>query len=294
MICGAAICTASCSGDGFGSGDKISIVTTIFPAYDWTREILGDNADNFSLTMLLDNSVDLHSYQPTADDMAKIAGCDMFICVGGDSNKWVEDTLSTVGNKNMITVNMLDVLGDGVLKEEILDGMEHEHENEDEEHEHEDDEQKAEIRNEYIDQMTRSQEVTDKITAAVASVNSATASIAQLKGQLDNYSLFYDGLKEYTSAVSNAADGANILKINMETLYENVGVLQASVGELCDGVKELFDGTTALKDGTSEFVKETDGIGDEVREEIDNMISKARRRMTRYRSMPKLHRVNIG
>ena len=137
------------------------------------------------------------------------------------------------------------------------------------------DEQKAEIRNGYIDRMMRSQEVTDKITAAVASANSAAASIAQLKGQLDNYSLFYDGLKEYTSAVRNAADGANILKINMETLYDNVGVLQASVGELCDGVKELFDGTTALKDGTSEFVKETDGIGDEVRGEIDNMISGA-------------------
>lgn len=137
------------------------------------------------------------------------------------------------------------------------------------------DEQKAEIRNGYIDRMMRSQEVTDKITAAVASADSAAASIAQLKGQLDNYSLFYDGLTDYTGAVSDAADGANTLKINMETLYENVGVLQASVGEICDGVKELFDGTTALKDGTSEFVKETDGIGDEVRGEIDNMISEA-------------------
>ncbi|MGM9645033.1 MAG: hypothetical protein ACI3X1_08100 [Eubacteriales bacterium] len=137
------------------------------------------------------------------------------------------------------------------------------------------DEQKAEIRNGYIGQMMRSQEVTDQITAAVASANSAAASVAQLKGQLDNYSLFYDGLKDYTSAVSDAADGANTLKINMETLYENVGVLQSSVGELCDGVKELFDGTTALKDGTSEFVRETDGIGDEVRGEIDNMISEA-------------------
>ncbi|MGM9645040.1 MAG: metal ABC transporter substrate-binding protein [Eubacteriales bacterium] len=138
LICGAAICTASCSGDGFGDSDKISVVTTIFPAYDWTREILGDNADNVSLTMLLDNSVDLHSYQPTADDMAKIAGCDMFIYVGGESDEWVEDALSAVGNKKMITVNMLDVLGDAVLEEEILDGMEHEYE--DEEHEHEDDE----------------------------------------------------------------------------------------------------------------------------------------------------------
>ena len=49
--------------------DKLSIVTTIFPEYDWVREILGDKADNAEITMLLDNGVDLHSYQPTADDI---------------------------------------------------------------------------------------------------------------------------------------------------------------------------------------------------------------------------------
>ena len=54
--------------------DKLSIVTTIFPEYDWVREILGDKADNAEVTMLLDNGVDLHSYQPTADDIVKILG----------------------------------------------------------------------------------------------------------------------------------------------------------------------------------------------------------------------------
>ena len=52
--------------------DKLSIVTTIFPEYDWVREILGEKADNAEITMLLDNCVDLHSYQPTADDIVKI------------------------------------------------------------------------------------------------------------------------------------------------------------------------------------------------------------------------------
>ena len=49
--------------------DTLSIVTTTFPEYDWVREILGDKADNAEITMLLDNGVDLHSYQPTADDI---------------------------------------------------------------------------------------------------------------------------------------------------------------------------------------------------------------------------------
>ena len=135
--------------------------------------------------------------------------------------------------------------------------------------------EKEQIRNGYIEQTMKSKEVTDQITAAVAAANTAAASVAELKGQLDNYSLFYEGLKSYTSAVSDAASGANTLKINMDTLYTNVGTLKTSVGELNDGVKALFDGTTELKNGTGEFVKETDGIETEVSGEIDSMITEA-------------------
>ena len=137
------------------------------------------------------------------------------------------------------------------------------------------DKEKEQIRNGYIEQTMKSKEVTDQITAAVAAANTAAASVTELKGQLDNYSLFYEGLKSYTSAVSDAASGANTLKINMDTLYTNVGTLKTSVGDLNDGVKALFDGTTELKNGTGEFVKETDGIEAEVTDEIDSMINEA-------------------
>ena len=80
------------------------------------------------------------------------------------------------------------------------------------------DKEKEQIRNGYIEQTMKSKEVTDQITAAVAAANTAAASVAELKGQLDNYSLFYEGLKSYTSAVSDAASGANTLKINMDIL----------------------------------------------------------------------------
>ena len=120
--------------------DKLSIVTTIFPEYDWVREILGDKADNAEITMLLDNGVDLHSYQPTADDIVKISDCDLFIYVGGESDEWVEDALRNAANRNMKVINLLEVLGDSVKTEEIVEGMqEEEYEHEDaEEHEHED------------------------------------------------------------------------------------------------------------------------------------------------------------
>ena len=137
------------------------------------------------------------------------------------------------------------------------------------------DDQKTQIKNGYIEQTMKSKEVTDQITAAVAAANTAAASVTELKGQLDNYSLFYEGLKSYTSAVSDAASGANTLKINMDTLYANVGTLKTSVGGLNVGVKALFDGTTELKNGTGEFVKETDGIETEVGGEIDSMITEA-------------------
>lgn len=65
------------------------------------REILGDKADNAEVSMLLDNGVDLHSYQPTADDIIKISDCDLFLYVGGESDGWVEDALKEATNKNM-------------------------------------------------------------------------------------------------------------------------------------------------------------------------------------------------
>ena len=121
--------------DTHKKSDKIEIVTTIFPEYDWVREIVGDKSDKIGITMLLDSGTDLHSYQPTASDMVKIATCDMFIYVGGESDEWVNDVLETAKNKDMIVINLLDVLGDKVKEEEVKEGMECE---EEDEHEHED------------------------------------------------------------------------------------------------------------------------------------------------------------
>ena len=118
---------------------RLRVVTTIFPEYDWVREILGDKADNAEVTMLLDNGADLHSYQPTADDIVKISECDLFIYVGGESDDWVDDALKNAANKNMKVVNLLEALGERVKTEEVVEGMqeeEHDHEEEAEYDEH--------------------------------------------------------------------------------------------------------------------------------------------------------------
>ena len=108
--------------------DQLSIVCTIFPEYDWVKNLLGDEAKNAELTLLLDSGVDLHSYQPTADDIIKISTCDMFIYVGGESDAWVEDALKEATNKDMVVINLLEVLGDSVKEEEVVEGMEAEEE----------------------------------------------------------------------------------------------------------------------------------------------------------------------
>ena len=115
--------------------NSLKIVTTIFPEYDWVMNILGDKANKAQVTMLLDNGVDLHSYQPTAQDIMKISTCDLFIYVGGESDEWVEDALKEATNKDMKVINLLDVLGEKVKEEEIVEGMEAEEEEEESEEE---------------------------------------------------------------------------------------------------------------------------------------------------------------
>ena len=121
------------------SADKeLSIVCTIFPEYDWVKQILGDLAEQAEITCLLDSGVDLHSYQPTALDMAKIAECDLFVYVGGESDEWIEDALAEAVNPDMQVINLMDVMGDAAKEEEVKEGMEHDHDHDhdDDEHEH--------------------------------------------------------------------------------------------------------------------------------------------------------------
>ena len=82
--------------------------------------------------MLLDNGVDLHSFQPTVEDMMDISSCDLFIYVGGESDKWINDVLKGADNENMTTLDLLDILGDSAMVEELKEGMQGEEEDEDE------------------------------------------------------------------------------------------------------------------------------------------------------------------
>ncbi|MGN0161423.1 MAG: metal ABC transporter substrate-binding protein [Lachnospiraceae bacterium] len=125
---------SGCGGGNTGmSKDKISVVCTNFAVYDWTRTILGDN-ENIELKLLLDNGVDMHSYQATAADIARISSCDVLVMVGGESEEWLETVCAEATNKDMRVVRLFDVLDKQLLEEEVVEGMQEEHSHPEEEH----------------------------------------------------------------------------------------------------------------------------------------------------------------
>lgn len=124
----ALLLTACGNGGTSKSEDRLQIVATVFPQYDWVRQILGEQEAD--VTLLLDNGVDLHSYQPTADDILTVSNCDLFLYVGGESDGWVEDVLAQAANKDMVAINLLDALGSSAKEEEVVEGMESDEEEE--------------------------------------------------------------------------------------------------------------------------------------------------------------------
>lgn len=177
---------------------KYSVVCTIFPEYDWVREVVGDKVDDFEITLLLDNGVDLHNYQPTAADMAKISNCDLFLYVGGESDGWVEDALAEATNKDMKVVNLLDSLGDSVKEEELVEGMQGEEE------EGAEDEEEPEYDEHVWLSLKNSQTLVKVIGDAIAKMDSKNADV--YKNNADGYIAKLSALdRQYAEVVKNAA-----------------------------------------------------------------------------------------
>ena len=191
---------------------KTKVVTTIFPEYDWAKEILGDKIKGAELTLLAGNGVDLHSFQPTIQDIAKISTADIFIYVGGESDTWVADALKNAKNKNMKVINLLEVLGDKVKAEEIVEGMqaeedvEHDHHDHEAEghhhHHHSSDEEEIEY-DEHVWLSVRNAKILcEEICNALCSVDSKNAS--SYKANFDSYASKLDKIdSDFTAVVKN-------------------------------------------------------------------------------------------
>lgn len=216
-----ALCSVLFTGCGksntVSASDRLSVVCTIFPEYDWAREIIGEFADNYDMTLLMDNGTDLHNYQPTAQDIAKIATCDVFVYVGGESDGWVEDALKEATNPDMQVIDLLEVLGTDVKEEELVEGMqeEHDHDHEHEEQheheegeEHEQDHEHEEDEVEYDEHvwlsLKNAKKIVSVIEQAFEKVDSTNANVYQENAK--SYIAKLDALdQEFETAVDGAA-----------------------------------------------------------------------------------------
>ncbi|MBR1913062.1 MAG: zinc ABC transporter substrate-binding protein [Treponema sp.] len=175
FVCVLLACASACA---FAA--KKSIVCVTYPEYDWVLNILGNRASAFSVTLLQKNGTDLHSYQPSAKDIAKLSTCNMLVYVGGESDEWVEKAVSNSKNKNMTVVNLIEVLGSRVLEEEIIEGMETGHRHE-EGHHHEDDHDEDGEETEYDEHVWLSIKnavvLTEHLSEKIQALDSANARV---------------------------------------------------------------------------------------------------------------------
>ena len=112
--------------------DKPTVLVTIWPVYDWVKNMLGERAEDFELKLLLDEGVDMHSFQPSVQDMVAVADCDLLIYVGGESDKWIDEV--EPNNPKQQRVSLLALLGEAALDEELAEGMQGEADDAPDEH----------------------------------------------------------------------------------------------------------------------------------------------------------------
>lgn len=239
--------------------DRLQVVTTIFPVYDWARQVVGAASKDVDVMLLVENGVDMHSFQPTASDLMTIADCDLFLYVGGESDEWVEEALKTAANPDRVTLKLIDVLGDAVLEEEIAEGMEHDHDEHDHNHEHEDDEEHNDDERQLDEHvwlsLKNAQVLTKSISDALSTVDSDNAGT-----YADNQAAYAEQLKAldtaYQTAIESAAFDTLLFGDRFPFLYltRDYGLTYYAAFPGCSAETEAsFETVTFLADKTDEL-----------------------------------------
>ena len=176
LLCGCTAYTETAE----NTSDRPVILCTTFAAYDWVNNILGDT-DTFSCELLVDTGVDLHSYQPSAQDIVRIAGCRMLVYVGGESDTWVGDALHESGNEDILAISLMELVGDRALAEVELEGVESHHHHEHDEHEVHDE---TEEHDEHVWLSLRNAIVTcEALTAEISELDKTNAAVYEENSQ---------------------------------------------------------------------------------------------------------------
>ena len=220
---------------------KLSIVTTIFPAYDWVKQVVGDNK-NVEISFLIDKGVDLHSYQASAADIAKITDSDLFVYVGGDSDDWAEDIIKE--NPNLNYINMVDSIGEAALAEELVEGMQDEEEHDNESEEHANEEGEHEEGEEEIDEhvwlsIKNAETIVSAIEAKLAEIDPDNK--AEYEKNANDYLAKLDELdKEYKDTLSSIQNKTIIVgdRFPFRYLVNEYGINYYAAFKGCDAGSE--------------------------------------------------------
>ena len=207
------------------SEDKETIICTVFPEYDWVCAILGDKKEEYDVKLLLDSGVDIHSYQPTAEDIAKISDCDMFVYTGGVSESWIEETLESAMNKEMQVIALMDVLGERVKTEEVVEGMEHNHvEEESSDDENHEEELTASNEDTHGDEAHESEEEHEEVHDDQA--HESTAYDEHVWLSLKNAQVLVEGLEQALSTLDSENEA--VFQANADAYIEKLTALDAA------------------------------------------------------------------
>lgn len=173
--------------------NKIKVVATIFPEYDWAKNLVKDSP-NVEVELLIKNGTDLHSYQPSTQDIVKIGNADIFIYVGGESDEWVSQVLKNSKKENQIVVNLMQTLSQDIKEEELVEGMQGEdHDDDDADDDHDDDEDDDET------------EYDEHVWLSVENAKKAAVKIAESLevADLENSVLYASNLKNYLAELES-------------------------------------------------------------------------------------------
>lgn len=122
-----AVALMGCKSAPNAGNDGISIVTTVYAAYDIARQVAGPHAD---ISLLLKPGSESHTFEPTPADMVRIGSADILICSGGENDTWVDTLLSSIDSSRLTVIRMLDLVD--ALEEELAEGMQAEEEEDEE------------------------------------------------------------------------------------------------------------------------------------------------------------------
>lgn len=209
---GVSMCGCAGQDNSEGSG-KLKVITTIFPAYDFARQVFGDTAD---VKMLLKPGQESHSYDPSAKDIVEISGCDLFVYNGGESDQWVESVLKSAPDTQ--TFRMTDAVT--LLDEEFTEGMQNTEHDHDEHADHDDDDH-DEHDEEYDEHVWTSPENASAIVKALGkrAAELFPDSADAVTANADSYAAEIDGINDRFAELLNGEERYFIFGDRFPLLY---------------------------------------------------------------------------